>query len=183
METNIRKITVHFPTANGREAYSEEVIIRSGNGHLMTNRLTHFLKLENDTKGLPEDERIEVDAPNELLLGLANAFVGMRKSMKRKDFALDRMHDENDSWKSFTNWMFGALKDLTESSEELLSAVLQSPEGGDELLSQISLALDKFQSDLDSAKELIATVADDENMEKCGDFPDDWGPISDYSYL
>ena len=183
METNIRKITVHFPPANGREAHSEEVIIRSGNGHLMTNRLTHYLKLENDTKDLPEDERIKVDVPNELLLGLANTFVGMRKSMRRKDFALDRMHGENDSWKSFTNWMFGTLKDLTESSEEFLNAVLQSPEGGDKLLSQISLASDKFQSDLDSAKELIATVTDDENMEKCGDFPDDWGPISDYDYL
>lgn len=183
METNIRKITVHFPPANGREAHSEEVIIRSGNGHLMTNRLTHYLKLENDTKDLPEDERIKVDVPNELLLGLANTFVGMRKSMRRKDFALDRMHGENDSWKSFTNWMFGTLKDLTESSEEFLNAVLQSPEGGDKLLSQISLASDKFQSDLDSAKELIATVTDDENMENCGDFPDDWGPVSDLNCL
>ena len=71
----------------------------------------------------------------------------------------------------------------TSSSEEFLNAVLQSPEGGDKLLSQISLASDKFQSDLDSAKELIATVTDDENMENCGDFPDDWGPVSDLNCL
>ena len=176
METNIRTITVHFPPANGREAHDEEVIIRSSNGHLMTNRLTHYLKLENDTKDLPEDERIKVDAPNELLLSLANTFVGMRKSMRRKDFALDRMHGENDSWKSFTEWMFGVLKDLTESSDDFFHAVLQSPIGGDRLLSQIPLSSDKFQNDLESAKELIATVTEDEAQEKCGDFPDDCGP-------
>lgn len=180
METNVKDIVVHFPSAARREAHNEVVTIRSSNGHLMANRLIQYLRMEHDTKDLPEDERVTVDASNELLLGLANAFVGMRKSMRRKDYALDRKQGENDSWKAYAQWMFGVLVDLARSSEEFFQAVSRSKDGGDKLLSQIPLESDKFQSDLDAAMELIATCAEDEKEERCGDFPDDWGqPIPD----
>lgn len=180
METNVKDVVVHFPSTARREAHNEVVTIRSSNGHLMANRLIQYLRMEHDTKDLPEDERVTVDASNELLLCLANAFVGMRKSMRRKDYALDRKQGENDSWKAYAQWMFGVLVDLARSGEEFFKAVSGSEDGGDKLLSQIPLESDKFQSDLDAAMELIATCTEDEKEEKCGDFPDDWGqPILD----
>lgn len=179
MKTSINSLNVSYPNCDG--VVVKKVTIATEGGDLMTNRLRRVLRNVYETRINPEDKRITVDIPDELVFQIVESYVRKSKAMRRMDRALDRKTQENKDLETLAQYIFGLLADMTAGSEGFIHAILDARDGGDGLLTQVTEPLETLQRLINDANTLIAEIGEETDEAEscecgcdCADCPE-WG--------